>query len=422
MTPRWRRVAFPVLALVVILILASTLSSVLTPVAVAVLLAVIVNPLVGVVARFGLPRTATVILLYVMFGLVLALTASTITSQFQQLARDLGGEPFYGDKNGDGLINLAIGHASEAEFEDLDGDGAYDAGSLVALEQWVNRQLSQRGVLFSTSSTLDELRVSLLESMGAFARPASDVLSHFVDRLAGWAGGLVQLITLLVLIPFYLFFFLVEYPAMSRRARELVPPRYREQVDRIARDIGTELVAFLRGRLACGLAKALFLFIGMLFIGIDHAMPIALATGLLSLIPVLGFIVGALPASVIALTMAGGGTETLLLTLALFGAGEALEGAVLFPLLLGKETGLHPVALVVVLLSGGVLFGTLGVVVAIPLALVCKVLWRELVRPLYLDWAAPVPGAAERVPAASSDAPEATAPTGPRGDTIEKGP
>ena len=73
----------------------------------------------------------------------------------------------------------------------------------------------------------------------------------------------------------------------------------------------------------------------------------------------------------------------------LFVVAEAIEGGVLFPLLLGKETGLHPVAIVVVLLAGGVLMGTLGVIIAIPLALICKVLWRELVLPLYKAWANP---------------------------------
>jgi predicted PurR-regulated permease PerM len=87
--------------------------------------------------------------------------------------------------------------------------------------------------------------------------------------------------------------------------------------------------------------------------------------------------------------MPGGGTDALLWVVGLFVAGEAIEGGVLFPLVLGRETGLHPVALVVVLLAGGALMGTLGVIIAIPLALICKVLWRELGLPLYREWAAP---------------------------------
>ncbi len=393
MINRWRRVAFPVLALAAILLLASTLSSVINPVLVAVLLAVILNPVVNVAGRFGLPRVASVTVLYVVLLLVLVLFASVLGRQFQELGRALAGEPFHADSNGNGLIELAgqpLGRqpVEVDEFDDLNGSGAYDAGALLRLENWLNRQLATggSGVL---GETYDTVRTQVLGGLGDIARPASEMIARGVDYVTEWAGGLWQALTLLVLIPFYLFFFLVEYPAMSRKLRDLVPPRYRAQVDRITRDIGRELVTFLRGRLACGAVKALLLWIGMFVLDIEFALPIALVSGLLSLIPVLGFVAGVVPAAVIALTMPGGGTETLLWVLAVFVTGEVVEGAVLFPLLLGKETGLHPVTLVVVLLAGGALMGTLGLIVAIPLSLVIKVLWRELGQPLYKAWAHP---------------------------------
>jgi predicted PurR-regulated permease PerM len=326
------------------------------------------------------------------------------------LGRALSGEPLYGqgerlgDLDGDGLIELRadpatvlaypLGPPREAdgtilpenlrEFEDKDGDGKYDAGLLVKLKNWLEVQAMPQGPL---GDVLETLRGQGVETLTSLARPAGTVIAEGIDSVAAWAGGLIQALTLLVLIPFYLFFFLVEYPSMTRRLRDLVPPRHREQVDRITRDIGKEQVAFLRGRLMCGLVKAALLYTGMLILRIEFALPIALVTGVLSLIPMVGFIVGVVPATVIALTMPGGGTETAVWTMGVFVFGEAVEGAVLFPLLLGKETGLHPVTLVVVLLAGGALMGTLGVIVAIPLALVCKVLWRELGLPLYRAWA-----------------------------------
>jgi predicted PurR-regulated permease PerM len=139
----------------------------------------------------------------------------------------------------------------------------------------------------------------------------------------------------------------------------------------------------------CGFIKALILYVGLLVLGIGFALPIALACGVLSLVPFVGFIVGVVPASVIALTMDNGGTEMLLWVVGLFCAAEAFEGFVLFPVVLGRETGLHAVTIVVVLLAGGALFGTLGVLIGIPLALICKVLWRELGLPLYRAWADP---------------------------------
>jgi predicted PurR-regulated permease PerM len=395
MTARWRRIAFPILALGAVLLLASTLSSVINPVLIAVLLAVILNPVVQAASRFRLPRVVTVGVLYVLLALVVGLLSTVLSGQFQELARALSGEPFHADYNDSGLIELAgqpVPHtdtvAERDEVDDLNGNGIHDPGALLRLENWLNTQIgrAESGVL---GPMFDSVRSELVGTVGNLARPASEMIREGLEQIAVWAGGLWHALTLLVLIPFYLFFFLVEYPSMSARLRELVPPRYREQVDRITKDIGIELVSFLRGRLMCGLIKAVFLWAGMTALGIQFALAIALVSGVLSLVPFVGFVVGVLPASVIALTMPGGGTEAFLWVAGLFIAGEIIEAAVLYPLVLGKETGLHPVTIVVVLLAGGALMGTLGVIVAIPLALICKVLWRELGLPLYRVWADP---------------------------------
>ena len=385
---RWRRLAFPVLAIAGVLLLFSALSEVLNPVLIAVLLAVILNPVVNAAGRFGTPRVLTVSLLYVLLLVGMTLTSSIVVRQFAQLGRALAGEPFHGDLDDNGLIELAAGPEGRPEFDDLDHDGEYDPGALLKLENWVNRKISPTAT-GPWGAALDDLRTQLVSMLGSLARPAGDMIAKGIEHVADWAGGLFALITMVVLVPFYLFFFLVEYPAMSKRLRSLVPPRYREQVDRITRDIGRELVTFFRGRLMCGFIKALILYVGLLVLGISFALPIALACGVLSLVPFVGFIVGVVPASVIALTMDNGGTEMLLWVVGLFCAAEAFEGFVLFPVVLGSETGLHAVTIVVVLLAGGALFGTLGVLIGIPLALICKVLWRELGLPLYRAWANP---------------------------------
>jgi predicted PurR-regulated permease PerM len=386
MNTRARRIVFPVAAVVLVLVLASTLSPVLSPVLFAALLAVILNPVVDAAARFRLPRVATVSLLYVAILIGASLSGAAISSQFTELVDVLSGETLHGDYDGNGLVNLADSPAGQDEFDDRNGNGAWDGGALVALREWINQQRTRSadGIWGEVIDDLGGSAIDLLEKMWV---PTTAMIAKGLDKLANWAGGFFELLTLLVLVPFYLFFFLIEYPSMSRALFGLVPPRHREQVDRITRDIGKELVSFLRGRLACGMVKAALLFAGMLLLGVQFAMPIALVSGLLSLVPFLGFLAGVIPASVIALTMPGGGTESLLWVILLFGAAEAFEGIVLFPWLLGRETGIHPVTMVVVLLAGGALLGTLGVLVAIPLALVCKVLWRELGLPFYREWA-----------------------------------
>jgi predicted PurR-regulated permease PerM len=390
MTARFRRIVFPILLATVVLVLASTLSEVISPVLFAMILAVILNPVVDAAGRFKLPRVATVAILYVALLLIGFFSAAGVSGQFRDLGRELQGEEFFGDLDGNGLVNLAAGPSQRDEFADLNHNGVWDGGALISLKTLINTERS-RLPEGAWGDALDDLGLGMLDLLDKLAGPATGVLSSGIESAAERAGGVFQLLTLVVLIPFYLFFFLVEYPAIHRRLHALVPVRHRDMTERIAADVGHELVAFLRGRLSCGLVKAVFLWVGMMVMGIPFALPIALVSGLLSLVPFLGFLAGVLPASVLALTMLGGGTEAFMYVIILFGVAEAFEGAVLYPFLLGKETGLHPVALVVVLLAGGSLMGTLGVLVAVPLALICKVLWRELGQRFYREWADPEP-------------------------------
>jgi len=394
MTAPWRRVAFPVLALAAVLLLASTFSAVLAPVLVAILLAVVLHPVVDRASRFHLPRVVSVSILYVVLVVLTLAGVAGVGGQFKALGQELRGEEFFGDLDGDGRIGQAGAPGARDEFHDLNGNGQWDGGALMALTVLVDheRMLLPDGPV---GQGLYEAGGALLDVFGDLAGPAAGMLATGLEQLSQWAGGLLPLLTLIVLIPFYLFFFLVEYPEMSTVLRRLIPPRHRETTERLARDIGRELVAFLRGRLACGMIKALMLWVGMMLLSISYALPIALVAGLLSLVPFLGFLAGVLPASLIALTMEGGGTQTLVYVVALFGLAEAFEGAVLFPLVLGKETGLHPVALVLVLLAGGALMGTVGVLAAVPVALVFKVLWREVGESFYLAWAFPEPGSSD---------------------------
>lgn len=388
MTLRYRRIVFPILLATVILVLASTLSEVVSPVLFAMILAVILNPLVDAAGRFKLPRVATVSILYVALVLVVFVSTAGVSGQFRALGRALQGEEFHGDLDGNGLVTLSLGPGMRGEFIDLNANGRWDGGALISLKALVNSERTRLpdGVW---GDALDDLGRGVLDMLDKLAGPATGVLSSGIESAAVQAGGLFQLLTLLVLIPFYLFFFLVEYPAIRQRLHDLVPLRHRDMTERVARDVGQELVSFLRGRLSCGLVKAVMLWVGMMLMSIPFALPIALVSGLLSLVPFLGFLAGVLPAALLALTMQGGGTDALIYVIALFGAAEAFEGAVLYPFLLGKETGLHPIALVVVLLAGGSLMGTFGVLAAVPLALICKVLWRELGQRFYREWAGP---------------------------------
>jgi len=100
--------------------------------------------------------------------------------------------------------------------------------------------------------------------------------------------------------------------------------------------------------------------------------------GLAAIVPYMGFIIGIGAALVAGLFQFGGDLYPMLGIVAVFMVGQALEGMVLTPLLVGDRIGLHPVAVIFAILAGGELFGFTGVLLALPVAAVIMVLLRHV--------------------------------------------
>jgi predicted PurR-regulated permease PerM len=118
---------------------------------------------------------------------------------------------------------------------------------------------------------------------------------------------------------------------------------------------------------------------GLWLTGLDLALPIGLLAGTVSFVPYLGFITGIIVAGVAAMLQFH--DPAMLVWVALvFAAGQALEGMVLTPYLVGGRIGLHPVAVIFSVLAGGQLFGFFGVLLALPSAAAIMVWLRHLHR------------------------------------------
>ncbi|MCY1461541.1 AI-2E family transporter [compost metagenome] len=105
---------------------------------------------------------------------------------------------------------------------------------------------------------------------------------------------------------------------------------------------------------------------------------IGLLAGLAAIVPYMGFIIGIGAAVIAGLFQFGGDPYPLLGIAAVFMVGQALEGMVLTPLLVGDRIGLHPVAVIFAILAGGEMFGFTGVLLALPVAAVIMVLLRHV--------------------------------------------
>jgi len=185
----------------------------------------------------------------------------------------------------------------------------------------------------------------------------------------------------LALVPFFVFYILIDFHRWRDSLEELIPPRFRQPFSRLFDESGRILESYVRGQLLIGLIMAVFYAIGFWALGVPAWAGIALIAGLLNAIPYVGTILGIILAG--AFTLAeGGGVWEVAGVLGIFAAVQSFEGYVLTPKILGGRLNLHPMAVFLGLLVGGKLFGFLGIVLAIPAIAIGKV-FLKFVRELY---------------------------------------
>ncbi len=201
-------------------------------------------------------------------------------------------------------------------------------------------------------------------------------------------GGSVVWTTLsssldLLLVPFFVFYILLDFHKWRDSLENLIPPRFRDPFSRLFDESGRILESYVRGQLLIGLIMAVFYALGFWFLDVPAWAGIALIAGLLNVIPYVGTVLGVFLATGFTLS-AGGGVWDIAAVLGVFVGVQTLEGYLLTPRILGGRLNLHPMAVFLGLLIGGKLFGILGFILSIPAIAIGKVFFK-FARELYQD-------------------------------------
>ena len=219
---------------------------------------------------------------------------------------------------------------------------------------------------------------------------AKGLLAHTWPSLRSAFGGVSAAATFLTgasIVPVYLFFFLLASGFSTRGLGEHLPflaPAMRADVVFLVGEFVSIVEAFFRGQLLIALAMAVLLALGFSLIGLKFGLALGLVLGALNVIPYLGTILGLAVALPLAFFQApNGGWMMVGLVLLVKVAVQTIEGWVLTPRIMGRQTGLHPVTIIfAVFFWGTALGGLLGMLLAIPLTAFVVTAWR-LVRRKY---------------------------------------
>lgn len=206
---------------------------------------------------------------------------------------------------------------------------------------------------------------------------SADSIQAMLLKLAQSGMNFIQIGGTVILIPIVTFYFLLDWDRMMSGLRRLIPRPYENSTMTIVKECHEVLGAFVQGQILVMVLLGVVYAVGLQMIGLEVGLIIGMVAGLCSIIPYLGFAVGVIAAIIATLFQFGLDWWQLMLVGVVFMVGQAVEGYILQPFLLGDKIGLSPVAVVFAVLAGAQLAGILGMLIALPVAAVIVVLLRH---------------------------------------------
>ncbi len=214
---------------------------------------------------------------------------------------------------------------------------------------------------------------------------SSDDVRSFVSRLSNnalhFTQDAVSMIVSGILVLFLTAYFVIEAKHIWPKLLEWLPQDRRERMAKIIRPLENRLGGYIRGQLLVSLAVATFLTVGMYLIRVDHALLLGSLAGLFNLIPFVGSMLTCVLAVIVAFNQS---VFTGVACLLLFAVEQWVESNFIVPHLLGKQVELHPLVVLFSILAGATLLGLPGALIAVPLATAGMFLAEEFyLRPMH---------------------------------------
>lgn len=355
-SPFWwlRWVPTVIVSLIAVYFLYAVGKVVIIPVLASFALAYLLNPLVYEGEKRGLSRAVSAILAILLVSVVIAAFLAYVVPDMWSESAKAGTKIAENFTPENAARQRAFLKRYSPALERVAGD---------KIEKFLSSPLDFYNENLSTSTTLDDNGKVVVTGNGSL------IILSVLSSLD------------LALVPFFVFYILIDFHRWRDSLEELIPPRFRHPFSRLFDESGRILESYVRGQLLIGLIMAVGYAVGFWALGVPAWMGIALIAGLLNAIPYVGTILGIILAS--AFTLAeGGGAWDIAGVLGIFAVVQTFEGYVLTPKILGGRLNLHPMAVFLGLLVGGKLFGFLGIVLAIPAVAIGKV-FLKFVRELY---------------------------------------
>ncbi len=330
-TGRWIKLILILLAFAGIMAFLASIGDLVKVLLISGLLAYVLDPIVTQFESYGLDRTPATVLLYLILAIILGIAFVTVipfvTSELVDLSEGITPEK----------TQLLISRVDTA------------INNLLALIGLKNLSFSGK----------------IAESLVAFS---SSLFSNVLNVLS--------LFSIVLLIPFIVFFFLKDGRSIKKYLISLVPNRFFELTCNMLYKMDTQLGNYFRGQVIDALIIGLLSILALWILDIRYAVFIGVIAGVANLVPYIGPIIGALTAMVISFINTGDPWLIFYIAVA-FGLVQLIDNTVVQPAVVARNVNLPPLVVLLVVIIGGKFFGILGMLLSVPLTAILKVFMEE---------------------------------------------
>ena len=223
--------------------------------------------------------------------------------------------------------------------------------------------------------TVDQLIARIAQKLSGVGSDELQTAGSAFSWAFSGTVGVISFVLVLVLIPFFSYYMMLDYSKIITTVYGLIPQRYMKDAEKLSKELDYVMSHYIRGQLTVCIVMGLLYATSLMLFHVENGFGIGILAGLLNVVPYGGIIVGVILS--VSFSFLNFTTWTPVIgSLITFTVLPMFDNFFVTPKILGKSVGMNPVFIVVALLVGGNLLGIFGLIIAVPAAAIIRVLLK----------------------------------------------
>lgn len=269
-----------------------------------------------------------------------------------------------------GLLSYFVGPILQKQINSL-------IDSAPAFMEWIQAELTKLQEKEWIHWLQENNRLTFEKGTDSISKNIPLGLAALGTNILNFIGVMVRGVTVLVTVPFILFYMLKDGEKAPRQILRMLPAGQQKNGQKILSDMDEALSSYIQGQIFVSFCLGAMLFIGYLLIGLDYSLLVAIFSMFINVIPFLGPIIAIIPALIIACLHSPIMVVKVLFVMLVV---QQIDGHVISPQVMRRKLEIHPLTIISLLLAAGSIGGVLGLILAVPVYAVMKVIVQHACR------------------------------------------